>query len=80
MSTLPAEPPTSTAARPTAPGRPVLPPPLLTVNQLARYLGVASRTIWRWEAQGRIPRGLRLTRNTVRWPADTLETLLAKPA
>ncbi len=47
-------------ATPTAAG-------LLTVQQLAKRLGVNTRTVWRWEAQGRLPRGLRLSRRTVRW-------------
>jgi predicted DNA-binding transcriptional regulator AlpA len=48
-------------------------PPLLTVQQVARQFGVAARTVWRWEALGTIPRGLRLTRNTVRWRAEEID-------
>jgi len=53
------------------------PPRLLTVQQVAKYYGVAQRTIWRWEALGQIPRGVRLTRNTVRWREDDIERHVA---
>jgi predicted DNA-binding transcriptional regulator AlpA len=53
------------------------PPRLLTVQQVARHYGVKSRTVWRWEALGRIPRGLRFTRGTVRWRQDEIERHVA---
>ncbi len=52
-------------------------PRLLTVQQVARHYGVASRTVWRWEALGQIPRGLRLTRNTVRWREEEIDQHVA---
>jgi predicted DNA-binding transcriptional regulator AlpA len=45
---------------------------LLTVQQVARKYGVAVRTVWRWDKLGRIPRGKRLTTNTVRWHEDEI--------
>jgi predicted DNA-binding transcriptional regulator AlpA len=52
-------------------------PRLLTVQQVAKQFGVAERTVWRWEALGTIPRGLRLTRNTVRWRAEEIDGHIA---
>jgi len=48
-------------------------PRLLTSKQVARKYGVAIRTIWRWEEQRRIPRGIRLTKQTVRWREDEID-------
>jgi prophage regulatory protein len=50
---------------------------LLTIQQVARRFGVAVRTIWRWEANGQIPRGVRLTRGTVRWREQDIERHVA---
>ena len=50
---------------------------LLTVLQVAQRYGIATRTAWRWEAVGRIPRGLRLTASTVRWREDEIDRHLA---
>jgi excisionase family DNA binding protein len=50
---------------------------LLTIQQVARRYGVAIRTIRRWEAQGQIPRGVRVTRGTVRWREADIERHLA---
>jgi predicted DNA-binding transcriptional regulator AlpA len=52
-------------------------PRLLSVQQVARRYGIATRTAWRWEAVGRIPRGLRLTATTVRWREDEIDRHLA---
>jgi predicted DNA-binding transcriptional regulator AlpA len=53
---------------------------LLTVQQVAKHFGVAERTVWRWEALGTLPRGLRLTRNTVRWREEEIERHVASLA
>ena len=50
---------------------------LLNVQQVARRYGVTKRTIWRWHATGLLPRGLRITRGTVRWLADDIERHIA---
>jgi len=50
---------------------------LLTIQQVAKRYGVAARTIWRWEALGQCPRGVRLTRGTVRWREDDIERHVA---
>jgi predicted DNA-binding transcriptional regulator AlpA len=46
---------------------------LLTIQQVAKRYGVAVRTIRRWEANDQIPRGVRLTRLTVRWREQDIE-------
>jgi predicted DNA-binding transcriptional regulator AlpA len=52
-------------------------PRLVNVRQVARHYGVTARTVWRWEALGKIPRGLRVTDRTVRWREDEIEKHLA---
>jgi excisionase family DNA binding protein len=52
-------------------------PRLLTINQVAKRFGVGVRTVWRWEAIGRIPRGLRVTHGTVRWREEDIDKHLA---
>ena len=57
----------------------LVPPPsqLLTIQMLARRFGVSQSTIWRWEASGRLPRGIRVTSHTVRWHAEDIENHVA---
>jgi predicted DNA-binding transcriptional regulator AlpA len=50
---------------------------LLTVQQVAKHFGVGASTVWRWERLGTLPRGLRLTRNTVRWREEEIERHVA---
>jgi predicted DNA-binding transcriptional regulator AlpA len=50
---------------------------LFTIQQVAKRYGVAVRTIRRWEALGQIPRGVRLTRNTVRWREQDIDSHVA---
>jgi len=45
---------------------PILPPLLLTAEQVAQALGVSLRHIRALDASGRIPRGIRLSRSK-RW-------------
>jgi predicted DNA-binding transcriptional regulator AlpA len=45
---------------------------MLRVQQVAAKYGVSVRTIWRWEGQRRIPRGVRLAR-AVRWREDVID-------
>jgi predicted DNA-binding transcriptional regulator AlpA len=53
---------------------------LLSVKQVARKYGVTQQTIWRWEKKGRIPRGARLTSQTVRWREDVIDQHLSSLA
>ena len=50
---------------------------LLSSAQVAKRYCVATRTIRRWEAQGRIPRAVRITRTTVRWREEDNDRHLA---
>jgi predicted DNA-binding transcriptional regulator AlpA len=43
-------------------------PQFLTVQDLARLLGCSTRTVWRHELAGKVPRGVRVG-GIVRWPA-----------
>ena len=52
-------------------------PGLLTAQQVARRYEIGLRTVWRWEALGKIPRGLRLTRRIVRWREEEIARHLA---
>lgn len=47
---------------------------LLSVHQVAKVYGVVTRTVFRWEAKGLIPRGRRITRQTIRWLKSELAT------
>jgi predicted DNA-binding transcriptional regulator AlpA len=49
---------------------------LLSVNEVASRLSVAPRTVWRWVAQGRLPRPLRLRPGCVRWWSSDVEHFL----
>lgn len=44
----------------------------LTIEQLANLLGVCKRTIFRLEAKGSIPKGIRLSKGTIRWAESTI--------
>jgi len=48
-------------------------PRLLTRHEVAKRFNVAATTIWRWEAEGKIPRGVRVTRSTIRWREDDID-------
>jgi excisionase family DNA binding protein len=49
---------------------------LLTVHEVARKLRVSVRTVWRYEAAGKIPRAVHLGGNTVRWKARDIQDYL----
>ena len=51
---------------------------LLTVKDVADILSIGVRTVWRWAAQGKIPRPIRLARNTLRWKASQLQEYMDK--
>jgi prophage regulatory protein len=40
---------------------------LLTVQQVAKRYGINTRSVWRWEQRGWLPRAVRLGRGIVRW-------------
>ncbi len=49
---------------------------LLTVKDVADCLSIGVRTVWRWAADNKIPRPIRLARHTVRWKASELQAFL----
>jgi prophage regulatory protein len=49
---------------------------LLSAKEVASRLSVTSRTVWRWVAQGKLPRPLRLSRACSRWRSGDLEYFL----
>jgi excisionase family DNA binding protein len=49
-----------------------LPSVLLTVDQVARCLGVSARSVWRYVALGRLPEPVRFTRRHVRWRSEEI--------
>ena len=46
----------------------------------AVYLGVAQSTLWRWVAEGRLPKGIRLSARTTVWKREWLDTFLEEAA
>jgi excisionase family DNA binding protein len=52
--------------------------PFLTEDDLAELLGVSRQTIRRMHADGRLPRGRRITDRVVRWSADTIRKWFEK--
>jgi predicted DNA-binding transcriptional regulator AlpA len=42
-------------------------PELLSATQLAAFLRVSRRSVWRWTASGRLPQPVRFGRRVVRW-------------
>jgi predicted DNA-binding transcriptional regulator AlpA len=61
----------------TAP-RPRVLPELMTVKQVAAVLTVTPRTVWRWVAQGALPRPLRLSAGCVRWWGEDVLNFLCR--
>lgn len=56
----------------------MVPPVLLTVDEVAARLRVGTRTVWRWSKTGDIPAPVRFGkgRRVVRWNADDIENFL----
>ena len=48
---------------------PVLPPDLLTARDVARWLRISERSVWRWTARGILPAPVRPLPHTTRWRA-----------
>ncbi|MGE3804389.1 MAG: helix-turn-helix transcriptional regulator [Gemmataceae bacterium] len=51
-------------------------PKLLTVDEVADELRIATRTVWRWAESGWLPAPLRLGRRVVRWRAEDIRRFL----
>lgn len=52
------------------------PPPFLAVEEIARLLGVSTRTVWRLRSEGAIPQPVKL-RGSVRWDATVFRKWIA---
>ena len=44
----------------------------IRVNQLSQILGVAIVTVWRWSAQGRLPKPVKLSERVTVWRAESI--------
>ena len=44
----------------------------IRVNQLSQILGVAVVTVWRWSAQGRLPKPVKLSERVTVWRAESI--------
>ena len=44
----------------------------IRVNQLSQILGVAIVTCWRWSAQGRLPKPLKLSDRVTVWRVESI--------
>lgn len=53
---------------------------LLCPSQVARRLNIGLRTLWRWIAEGKFPRPIRLSKLVVRWRAEDVERWLSEKA
>lgn len=45
---------------------------MLTAQNVAKIVGVCVKTLWKWEAAGRMPRAIRITRRTVLWKEEDI--------
>ncbi len=58
---------------PTTPGDPTDSSPLLlSADRVAKLLGIGKRTVWTWDAAGKLPEPVRIGA-TVRWRAAELD-------
>jgi prophage regulatory protein len=48
-------------------------PTYVRARQLAQQLGISLATLWRWEREGHLPRGTRLSAHVVAWRAEIIE-------
>jgi excisionase family DNA binding protein len=53
-----------------------LPQGLLTPTQVARFLKVSRRTVWRWTKQGLLPPPLQVGPHSPRWRAEDIRRFL----
>ena len=45
---------------------------LVTANEIAEMVGVSSRTIWRWDSSGKVPKPIRIGK-AVRWRRQDID-------
>ena len=52
-------------------------PKAFRAKDVAAYLGVGVSTVWRWQREGILPPGVRLTPRCTVWRLEDIEALLA---
>jgi excisionase family DNA binding protein len=57
-------------------GRPQ--PDFLTVKQVAKYLQISVRSVWRWSSSGKLPRPIRLSATCHRWRRSDVERAISQ--
>lgn len=55
-------------------------PNVLRAQEAASYLGIAVSTFWRWVAQGKLPKGIRLGKRCTVWKREELDNYLEQCA
>ena len=50
----------------------------LSPKEVANALGIGTRALRLWVSAGKFPRGIKFTRQVVRWPASVVEAELKK--
>lgn len=45
---------------------------LLSVKQVAEAIGNSEPTVWRWDADGTLPKSIKVSSGTTRWDADEI--------
>ena len=48
----------------------------IRAKQLSKILGVATVTIWRWSAQGRLPPPVKLSERVTAWEAGSIRAFI----
>jgi len=59
-------------------GTDTAPRPLLTAREVGAFIGVSTKTVRRWEREGRLP-AVRVTAHTVRFRRSDVEALTDPP-
>jgi prophage regulatory protein len=49
----------------------------LRPKDCARLLGIGLSTFWRWAAEGRFPKGIRLSNRATVWRREVLESFIS---
>ena len=50
----------------------------IRVKEISEKLGVSTSTIWRWVAEGKLPKPFKPTKRTTLWPADAVQEFVDK--
>jgi len=51
-----------------------------SADDLAEMFGVDTKTIWRWQLTGNMPKGIKLSPGCTRWPSDLIDTWIVSRA